>query len=112
MFYNGSTLLNKSIFFDSRYTKTVAGIGVSAQKYNPEMKPPTVRDVVIKTMADKLQHVKQVCNHLKDFVALLRNFVPFSIYIFLQTCHKIYTIMVTIQMKICVILLSAIISYL
>lgn len=46
------------LFF--RYTKTVAGIGITAQKYNPEMKAPIAQDVVVKTMADKLQHIKQV----------------------------------------------------
>ncbi|GFW76749.1 uncharacterized protein TNCV_4944661 [Trichonephila clavipes] len=45
-----------------KYTKTVAGIGVSAQKYNPEMKSPRVRDVTVSTLADKLQHVKQILN--------------------------------------------------
>ncbi|CAL1281084.1 unnamed protein product [Larinioides sclopetarius] len=50
--WNGSGL--------AEYTKTVAGIGVSAQKYNPEMKPPRVRDVTVSTLADKLQHVKQI----------------------------------------------------
>ncbi|XP_054708759.1 glypican-5-like [Uloborus diversus] len=44
----------------AEYTKTIAGIGISAQKYNPEMKPPAARDVTIKTLSDKLHHVKQV----------------------------------------------------
>ncbi|GFY52520.1 glypican-5 [Trichonephila inaurata madagascariensis] len=52
--WNGSGL--------AEYTKTVAGIGVSAQKYNPEMKSPRVRDVTVSTLADKLQHVKQILN--------------------------------------------------
>lgn len=42
------------------YTKAITGIGVSAQKYNPEMKPPRVRDMSVNTLADKLQHVKQI----------------------------------------------------
>ncbi|GIY59851.1 uncharacterized protein CDAR_216831 [Caerostris darwini] len=50
--WNGSGL--------AEYTNTVAGIGVSAQKYNPEMKPPRVRDITVNTLADKLQHVKQI----------------------------------------------------
>ncbi|KFM75525.1 Glypican-5, partial [Stegodyphus mimosarum] len=44
----------------AEYTKTIAGIGVSTQKYNPEMKAPRVRDVTVNTLVDKLQHVKQI----------------------------------------------------
>lgn len=53
MCWNGQSL--------GEYKKTIAGVGVSAQKYNPEMTLVSrVRDMNVNTLADKLQHVKQI----------------------------------------------------
>ncbi|GIY24139.1 uncharacterized protein CDAR_579231 [Caerostris darwini] len=38
-----------------RYTHTIAGVGVAAQKYNPEMKAPTADDTVVMGLDEKLQ---------------------------------------------------------
>lgn len=42
-----------------RYTKTTAGVGVSAQKYNPEVRIDRP-DTIVYTLADKLRSVRRV----------------------------------------------------
>lgn len=44
----------------SRYTKTIAGVGVAAQKYNPEMKSPETDDMVVMALDEKLQKMGRV----------------------------------------------------
>lgn len=50
--WNGETL--------GGYTKTIAGVGLSAQKYNPELKMQHWKDAKISQLADKLKHMKQI----------------------------------------------------
>lgn len=44
----------------SRYTKTIAGVGVAAQKYNPEMKAPDTDDTAVMALDEKLQKMGRV----------------------------------------------------
>lgn len=43
-----------------RYTKTIAGVGVAAQKYNPEMKAPETDDTAVMALDEKLQKMGRV----------------------------------------------------
>lgn len=52
--WNGNSL--------GEYSKTIAGIGVYAQKHNPEIKLSPTQDVVLSTLRDKLIHIKQLLN--------------------------------------------------
>ncbi|XP_067143057.1 glypican-5 isoform X2 [Centruroides vittatus] len=52
--WNGNSL--------GEYSKTIAGIGIFAQKHNPEIKFSSAQDVVLSTLIDKLNHIKQLLN--------------------------------------------------
>ncbi|XP_054724883.1 glypican-5-like [Uloborus diversus] len=49
--WNGTSL--------GQYTKTIAGVGVAAQRYNPEMKAPETDDLVIMGLDEKLQKMSR-----------------------------------------------------
>ncbi|KAG8189976.1 hypothetical protein JTE90_001436 [Oedothorax gibbosus] len=49
--WNGHTL--------GQYTHTIAGVGVAAQKYNPEMKAPEADDLVVMALDEKLQKMSR-----------------------------------------------------
>ncbi|GFQ66820.1 uncharacterized protein TNCT_13931 [Trichonephila clavata] len=48
-----------------RYTHTIAGVGVAAQKYNPEMKAPDTDEVVVMGLDEKLQKMSR---HLRQSI--------------------------------------------
>lgn len=53
-----------------RYSKTIVGVAVNMQKYNPEVKAaPNLQQVdpKIATLVDKLRHVHHVSNKLIIF---------------------------------------------
>ncbi|XP_055924927.1 glypican-5-like [Argiope bruennichi] len=43
-----------------QYTHTIAGVGVAAQKYNPEMKAPDTDEVVVMGLDEKLQKMSRL----------------------------------------------------
>ncbi|GFY70000.1 uncharacterized protein TNIN_297091 [Trichonephila inaurata madagascariensis] len=48
-----------------QYTHTIAGVGVAAQKYNPEMKAPDTDEVVVMGLDEKLQKMSR---HLRQSI--------------------------------------------
>ncbi|XP_035207463.1 glypican-5-like, partial [Stegodyphus dumicola] len=42
-----------------QYTNTIAGVGVAAQRYNPEMKSPDSDDLVVMALDEKLQRMSR-----------------------------------------------------
>ncbi|XP_076363253.1 glypican-5-like isoform X2 [Tachypleus tridentatus] len=45
------------------YKKTIAGIGIGAQKYNPEYSTKVQRDLTISSLVDKLVHMRMLLDH-------------------------------------------------
>ncbi|XP_022255462.1 glypican-5-like isoform X2 [Limulus polyphemus] len=50
------------------YKKTIAGIGVAAQKYNPEMTPTIAEELAVTTLVDKLLHMRELLDSKVDSI--------------------------------------------